>query len=582
MAKDSGRRVDKSERVVGCESDQRDPREVESGCAELTVEQILAWADAHHAAHGAWPAVGPGTVTGPVPGAPRESWKAINHALALGLRGLPGDSSLAELLAEHRGAPLPDMGPKALAEKIWAWEQEHFPVKGPRKRLRSMGGYAVRVTIAEILAWADAHHAATGKWPNTRSGLVRAASHEVPWSAINMALIQGHRGLPGGTTLARLLAEHRDFKPPLTVERILAWADAFHAAHGRWPGTHPKSPAPAPNETWRGIDQALRLGHRGLPGGTSLVRLLVATRGPEASHQPLRVTIEQILAWADAHHAATGGWPICSSGAVAGVPGLTWAKIEAAVRLGLRGLKCGTTLARLLAKHRGYRNPLQLSGLTVEGILAWADAHHEATGNWPSHRSGLVRAASHEEHWSAINQALVQGHRGLTGGTSLARLLAEHLAGRPALTVDRILALADAYHAAHGHWPCNEYKPGAAAPGETWKAINRALKVGWRGLPGGTSLTHLLVAHRGPEASPRPPRLTVEQILAWADAHRAATGRWPKVAPYPVAGSSSGDTWRTIDQALRTGLRGLPEGTSLAGLLARHRTVSNQRVDRSS
>jgi hypothetical protein len=504
MAKDSGLRLDMSECVAGCESDPGGPRPVESGCVEVTVEQILGWADAHHAAHGAWPAVGPGAVTGPVPGAPRESWNAINHALVLGLRGLPGDSSLAELLAEHRGARLPDMGPKALAEKIWAWEQEQFPIKGPRKRLRSLGeGRAVPVTIAEILAWADAHHEATGKWPNTRSGLVQAASHEVPWSAINMALIQGHRGLPGGTTLARLLAEHRDFKPPLTVERILAWADAFHESHGCWPGTHPKSPAPAPNETWRGIDQALRLGHRGLPGGSSLVRLLIATRGPEASHLPLRVTVEQILAWADAHHAATGGWPICSSGPVTGVPGLTWAKIEAAVRLGLRGLKRGTTLARLLAKHRGYRNPSQLSRLTVEGILGWADAHHETTGSWPNTRSGQVRAAAHEEDWFAINQALGQGRRGLPGGSSLARLLAEHRDYRPRLTVERILAWADAYHTAHGRWPCSHHKPGAAAPGENWDAINRALNMGLRGLPGGTSLTKLLVAHRGPEASPR-------------------------------------------------------------------------------
>src|SRR6516162_4931886 len=82
---------------------------------ELTVEQILAWADAHHAAQGVWPAVGPaGAVAEMVSGTRGESWKAINHALALGLRGLPGDSSLAELLAAHRGVPLPDMGPKAL------------------------------------------------------------------------------------------------------------------------------------------------------------------------------------------------------------------------------------------------------------------------------------------------------------------------------------------------------------------------------------------------------------------------------------------------------------------------------------
>ncbi len=147
---------------------------IEDGRLTLCVEQILAWADAHHAGHGVWPAVGPGTVSGVVAGAPGESWKAINHALALGLRGLPGDSSLAELLAEHRGVPLPDMGPQALAEKIWAWEQEQFPVKGPRHQ-HPKRRHCPSLTIASILAWADDHRAATGSWPMVLSGPVQAA-----------------------------------------------------------------------------------------------------------------------------------------------------------------------------------------------------------------------------------------------------------------------------------------------------------------------------------------------------------------------------------------------------------------------
>ena len=32
--------------------------------------------------------------------------------------------------------------------------------------------------------------------------------------------------------------------------------------------------------------------------------------------------------------------------------------------------------------------------LTVEQILAWADAHHAAKGNWPTHDSGRVRGAA--------------------------------------------------------------------------------------------------------------------------------------------------------------------------------------------
>jgi hypothetical protein len=164
----------------------------------LTIEQILAWADAHHAAHGAWPAVGPGTVLEFVGGKRGESSRAINYAFVFGLRGLPGDSSLAELLAAHRGVPLPDMGPKALAEKTRACGQEKFPVKRPRLRLKRSAAHQFRLTIEQILAWADAHHAATGKWPSADSGRVHVAPVELTWSGVNESLYYGRRGFPGG------------------------------------------------------------------------------------------------------------------------------------------------------------------------------------------------------------------------------------------------------------------------------------------------------------------------------------------------------------------------------------------------
>jgi len=205
---------------------------IEDERTALTVDQILAWADAHHAAHGVWPAVGPGTVSGVVAGAPGESWKAINHALALGLRGLPGDSSLAELLAEHRGAPMPDMGPQALADKIWAWEQEQFPVRGTKGR-KSKGRYCPPFNVAGIRAWAEAHRAATGAFPTGHSGRVLAAPYEVTWQAIDVALRHGLRGLPGGSSLTRLLGRYKEPKPLLTHEQILAWADSYHASPGQ-------------------------------------------------------------------------------------------------------------------------------------------------------------------------------------------------------------------------------------------------------------------------------------------------------------------------------------------------------------
>jgi hypothetical protein len=69
--------------------------------ATLTVEQILRWADEYHARAGDWP----GTAAGPVPASPEVTWVQINDALRLGLRGLPGGSSLAQLLERERGTP---------------------------------------------------------------------------------------------------------------------------------------------------------------------------------------------------------------------------------------------------------------------------------------------------------------------------------------------------------------------------------------------------------------------------------------------------------------------------------------------
>jgi hypothetical protein len=66
-------------------------------------------------------------------------------------------------------------------------------------------------------------------------------------------------------------------------------------------------------------------------------------------------------------------------------------------------------------------------------------------------------------------------------------------------------------------------------------------------------------------AQRRPP-LTVEQILAWADAHHARVGRWPRAASGPVPGAP-GVSWLDIDRALKWGRRGLPPGSTLAEFL---------------
>ena len=92
---------------------------------------------------------------------------------------------------------------------------------------------------------------------------------------------QRYRGLPAGSSLARLLAERRRARnrkglPRLTIKQIHGWARTYRSATGRWPTAEsgPITEAPAPGETWAAIDRALRRGHRGLPEGLSLARVL--------------------------------------------------------------------------------------------------------------------------------------------------------------------------------------------------------------------------------------------------------------------------------------------------------------------
>lgn len=60
------------------------------------------------------------------------------------------------------------------------------------------------LTIRQILQWAEAHHRRAGRWPSQMSGPVRGVAGE-RWGNIQSALYKGSRGLPGGSSLAKLL-----------------------------------------------------------------------------------------------------------------------------------------------------------------------------------------------------------------------------------------------------------------------------------------------------------------------------------------------------------------------------------------
>lgn len=137
-------------------------------------------------------------------------------------------------------------------------------------------------------------------------------------------------------------------KPPLTVANILVWADAHKERTGRWPSANSGVIAGVPNETWNGVNLALTTGVRGLPGRSSLAKLLAEHRGKRHPRALPRLTVRQILRLVQIHHDRTGRWPNAKSGPVEGVPGETWQSIDTAIKFGWRGLPGGSTLIRLI------------------------------------------------------------------------------------------------------------------------------------------------------------------------------------------------------------------------------------------
>jgi hypothetical protein len=233
--------------------------------------------------------------------------------------------------------------------------------------------------------------------------------------------------------------------------------------------------------------------------------------------------IPEILSWADAQFKQFGRWPQARSGKVRGSLAEMWSRVDDALRRGRRGLEGRSSLAKLLWEKRGVEYAHLRRPLTEKQILAWADAHHERTGKWPTIKSGRVGG---RESWGNLHNCLMGG---LEGGRSLAKFLWEERgvlnrhSMRP-LTIARILEWADAH---------------------------------------------------------KVPPLTPKQILAWADAHRKETGMWPSSSSGPVRGVP-GEKWGSIDSCLRGGARGLPGGQSLVALLHQHRGAPMRRRPGSS
>jgi hypothetical protein len=134
------------------------------------------------------------------------------------------------------------------------------------------------------------------------------------------------------------------------------------------------------------------------------------------------LTVKTIVLWAKAHKKRSGRWPAVKSGAIPEAPGETWSGVKAALVVGMRGLHGGDSLAKLLSRECGKRNLAGVPPLSPERIRGWVLNHHRTTGKWPKSTSGPILGVAGET-WSAVDNALHKGRRGLPGGSSVAKVV---------------------------------------------------------------------------------------------------------------------------------------------------------------
>jgi hypothetical protein len=291
--------------------------------------------------------------------------------------------------------------------------------------------------------------------------------------------------------------QRRPYKPLLTIDQILAWADEHYRRYRGWPYASAGRIVGASNETWAGVAFALCRGTRGLNRRITLAQLLRRKRGVLCRRSAL--TEATIFQWQEAHHSRTGARPKPTGGTIPDAPAETWTAINAALKIGHRGLPPGSSLYKVLAKHGVQRIP----PFSPDQVLAWAEAFFAISGRWPHPNSWPISEAP-SLTWRSVDRALRSGPRGLNCDSSLSHFLNKHRGifqgmktrphvtnGKRQLTMEKLCAWSKAYRRRTGSWPRSKSDVIHHSGGMTWAALDAALCVRRRGLVGGSSLARL-------------------------------------------------------------------------------------------
>ena len=213
------------------------------------------------------------------------------------------------------------------------------------------------LTIAEIRDEIWTHYEDNGKWPSTVDTYIERFG--CTWGVLNVNLVTGYRGLPGGSSLSNEVVETKKLhgievvpQMDLTLDRIGESIEAFFHERGCFPSLTTDECAAGLGIKWRSVDIYLRTGQRGLPGGSSLpIEVDNIRKRLNRSPRVVPLSLDQIHAGIRAYQQRTGHWPTVTSGLIEEL-GINAETLNTRLAEGKVGLSGNSSLHRKSATSR--------------------------------------------------------------------------------------------------------------------------------------------------------------------------------------------------------------------------------------
>lgn len=372
---------------------------------------------------------------------------------------------------------------------------------------------------------------------------------------IDNRLRDGHRGLPGSTSLSKWLDEAypvERFVASITSANLHAWVKGHRSANaGAFPHIGSGTILGA-NRTWQSIHEALRDSDFPFTKCKSLSGWLDDQFPLDRRKKATLITADLIVGAVDAYRAEhRGEFPYRESGKLGGL-NLTWTQIDNALRQG------GKSLAKWLSKR--YPDFVEVS---ERRLLAWTeDFANQNARALPTMKSGEIAGTGWS--WLQVDRAFRSGAWRWAAVDTLSKWLDTAYPAERILTPENVRKWVASHIESHGTFPSSESTaPVAENSAWTWPYINATMVRGSFGWVEKCSLAAWL-----DNQYPDDRMLTPRTLHAWVTNYAAAHGLLPDRHSLEPASAGAHWNWFEVDKALQRESAGWQGRTTLADWIA--------------